>query len=65
MRKEVMRKAIQEKDTMRREYDFSRGVRGKHVAKYQEGTNVVDLEPEMAREPRTAQHRKTSSRRKG
>ena len=34
---------------MRPEYDFSGGVRGKHHKAYQEGTNVVLLEPEVAR----------------
>ena len=31
------------------EYDFSRGVRGKHARRYQRGTNVVVLEPDVAR----------------
>lgn len=62
---------------MRPEYDFRKGVRGKHAARYAEGTNVVVLEPDVAREFRTAeqvnetlravsrlfqQHRKSSSR---
>ena len=34
---------------MRPEYDFSAGVRGKHHRAYQEDTNVVLLEPEVAR----------------
>ncbi|MDD9981428.1 MAG: hypothetical protein OXU81_08750 [Gammaproteobacteria bacterium] len=34
---------------MRSEYDFSGGVRGKHHKAYREGTNVVLLEPEVAR----------------
>ena len=34
---------------MRPEYDFSGGVRGKHHKAYQEYTNVVLLEPEVAR----------------
>lgn len=38
---------------MRPEYDFSKGVRGKHAAKYAAGTNVVVLEPDVAREFRT------------
>jgi hypothetical protein len=33
---------------MRPEYDFSGGVRGKYVDRYQEGTNVVLLDPEVA-----------------
>ena len=34
---------------MRPGYDFSGGVRGKHHSAYREGTNVVLLEPEVAR----------------
>lgn len=33
---------------MRLEYDFSAGVRGKHYRAYQQGTNVVLLEPDIA-----------------
>ena len=40
---------------MRPEYDFSKGVRGKHAAKYAEGTNVVVLEPDVAQEFRTTE----------
>ena len=36
-------------DDMRPEYDFSDGVRGKHHKVYLENTNVVLLEPEVAR----------------
>ena len=32
-----------------REYDFSRGVRGKYARRYTRGTNVVVLEPDVAR----------------
>ena len=35
-------------DELRPEYDFSRGVRGKHAARYAAGTNVVVLEPDVA-----------------
>ncbi len=38
-----------EEDEMRREYDFSGGVRGKHHRTYRKGTNVVLLAPEVAR----------------
>ena len=38
-------------DDMRPEYDFSGGVRGKHHKAYREDTNVVRLEPEVARMP--------------
>jgi hypothetical protein len=39
------------RNDMRPEYDFSsmkRGVRGKYVAKYRAGTNLVLLDPEVA-----------------
>lgn len=34
---------------MRPEYDFSCGVRGKYAQRYAEGTNVVVLDPDVAR----------------
>jgi hypothetical protein len=34
---------------MRPEYDLRGGVRGKYYERYMEGTNVVLLEPELAR----------------
>jgi hypothetical protein len=39
-------------DDMRPEYDFSGGVRGKH---YQQGTNVVLLDPDVAAHFKDAQ----------
>lgn len=33
---------------MKPEYDFSGGIRGKHYRAYQQGTNVVLLEPDIA-----------------
>ena len=42
-----MSKTTEDKE-MRSEYDFSAGVRGKHYRAYQQGTNVVLLEPEIA-----------------
>jgi len=33
---------------MRREYDFSKGVRGKYARKYKTGTNIVVLDPDVA-----------------
>ena len=47
------RKPRSEEDTLRPEYDFSKGVRGKHAARYAAGTNVVVLEPDVAVEFRT------------
>jgi hypothetical protein len=34
---------------MRDNYDFSKGIRGKYAKRYAEGTNVVLLEPEVAK----------------
>ena len=34
---------------MRSEYDFSRGVRGKYARRYVQGTNVVVIEPDVAK----------------
>ena len=34
---------------LRAEYDFSRGVRGKHAQRYAQGTNVVVLEADVAK----------------
>ena len=34
---------------IRDEYDFSRGRRGKYARRYAEGTNVVVLEPDVAK----------------
>ena len=35
-------------DEMRSEYDISGGVRGKYYKRYQQGTNVVLLDPDVA-----------------
>ena len=34
---------------MRREYDFSRGVRGKYAKRYANGTNLVLLAPDVVK----------------
>jgi len=41
-------------DSTRAEYDFSKGVRGKHAARYAAGTNVVVLDPDVASQFPTA-----------
>jgi hypothetical protein len=46
--KRTKAKDQQLKDTLRGEYDFSGGVRGKYHARYLEGTNVVVLDPDVA-----------------
>jgi hypothetical protein len=38
-----------QEDDLRPELDFSGGVRGKHHEAYRKGTNVVFLEPDVAR----------------
>ena len=37
-----------QKDEMRAEYDIRGGVRGKYYERYQQGTNVVLLDPDVA-----------------
>jgi hypothetical protein len=34
---------------MREEYDFSQGERGKYTRRYAQGTNVVMLDPDVAK----------------
>ena len=34
---------------MLEEYDFSKGIRGKYAKRYAEGTNVVVLDPDVAK----------------
>lgn len=36
-----------DRDTMRPEYDFSKGIRGATAARYREGTNIVVLDPSV------------------
>ncbi len=35
-------------EDMLEEYDFSKGIRGKYVRRFEEGCNVVLLEPDVA-----------------
>ena len=37
-----------ENNEMRKEYDFSQGVRGKYAKAYHQGSNVVVLAPDVA-----------------
>ncbi len=39
---------VREVATMRSEYDFTGGVRGKYTKRYAGGTNIVVLEPDVA-----------------
>lgn len=53
MRKTSKRRTV--RDTMRPEYDFSGGVRGKYVKRYREGTNIVVLDPDVAEAFKTSE----------
>ena len=44
-----MKKETRRDDEMRDHYDFTGGVRGKYARRYAEGTNVVVLDPDVAR----------------
>lgn len=46
--KRTKQRRVRERDTIRDEYDFSRGVRGATAERYWQGTNVVLLDPEVA-----------------
>ncbi len=47
-------KSVPRQPSMRREYDFSQGVRGKYAKRFSEGTNLVLLDPDVAAEFPTA-----------
>lgn len=45
-----MKKALKKPEAdMAPEYDFSDGVRGQHARRYAQGSNVVVLEPDVAK----------------
>lgn len=44
-----MKKATRKDNGMREHYDFTGGVRGKYARRYAEGSNVVVLDPDVAR----------------
>ena len=44
-----MKKGTHKDDEMRDHYDFTGGIRGKYARQYAEGTNVVVLDPDVAR----------------
>ena len=48
MKKKASRKKlVDDRDTMRAEYDFSTAVRGATAVRYAQGTNVVVVEPDL------------------
>lgn len=59
MNEDNMKKQVKMKtrisNRMRPEYDFSKGVRGKHAARYASGTNVVVLAPDVSSQFPTAE----------
>jgi hypothetical protein len=44
------KRKTEELDPLDREIDFRGGVRGKYAARYAEGTNIVLLQPDVAKE---------------
>lgn len=44
-----MKKIFKSQPDMLPEYDFSKGVRGKYAKRYAKGTNVVVLDPDVAK----------------
>ena len=42
-------KVMPDDPDMLEEYDFSKSVRGKYTARYSEGTNVVVIDPDVAK----------------
>jgi hypothetical protein len=50
----MKKRSKQERDPdLLAEYDFSDGVRGKYAKRYRQGTNIVVLDPDVARVFRT------------
>jgi len=49
-------------DTMRPEYDFRGGVRGKYARRYEEGTNIVLLDADVAEAFKTSEAVNTALR---
>ena len=42
-------KRMQKYTDLLEEYDFSKGIRGKYAKRYAEGTNVVVIDPDVAK----------------
>lgn len=42
-------KKMQKDPNMLEEYDFTKGVQGKYAKKYEKGTNIVAIEPDVAK----------------
>jgi hypothetical protein len=48
-------KKMPDDQEMREEYSFSEGVRGKYASRFEKGSNVVVLDPDVAAEFQTRQ----------
>ena len=48
MRGRHMKKG-KEKNTMREEYDFTGGIRGKYAKRFSDGSNIIVLDPDVAK----------------
>ena len=48
MRGRHMKKG-KEKNTMREEYDFTGGIRGKFAKRFSDGSNIIVLDPDVAK----------------
>ena len=42
-------KRMRKDPDMLEEYDFSKGIRGKYAKRYEEGTNVIVIEPDVVK----------------
>jgi hypothetical protein len=47
MKRKARRPRSPDRDTMRDEYDFSKGVRGVTAARYAAGANIVVIDPDV------------------
>lgn len=57
-----MKKAKRETRELRAEYDFSSGVRGKYAERFAKSSNVVVLEPDVAKRFKTSKSVNTALR---
>jgi hypothetical protein len=55
MSDKTTKKAPEGPRDLRKEYDFSKGIRGKYAKRYAQGSNVVVLDPDVAEAFPTAQ----------
>ena len=49
MKSKMTQRRDRARNPMRNEYNFSQGERGKYARRYAQGTNVVVLEPDVAK----------------